>query len=274
MRVKAGLDPDNRTARVVRAEPFGNAGLSVAAASLGRRGDPMTAEQILDRVAGVYAGCRSYRDSGCARSRFLGLPGLPEFETDKPFRTAFVRPDRFRFEFSDPGGTEPYRYIVHAAGDVFQTWWDVRPGVERKSSLGLAVAGAAGVSDGAAHTVPALLMPEPVGGLRLTGLLELARLDDGDLTGAECYRLRGRPPGPAGAQAAASQQLFREMTGIDPPAEFEPMVLWIDQRTLLLRRVEGRHRLPFGESVQVTTYEPEVDVRISDEELSFDPPGP
>lgn len=233
----------------------------------------MTAEQILARMAAVYAGCRSYRDTGDVHSRFLGKPGLPEYEKHRPFRTAFVRPDRFRFEFANqfPGGTELYRFIVHAAGDVVQSWWDVRPGVERPASLGLALAGATGVSGGAAHTVPALLMAEVVRGRRLTDLTELARLDDEDLDGEACYRLRGRPPAPSGPQAETANRVFREMTGMEPPTAFEPVELWIDRRTLLLRRLENRHRLSFGDSAEVTTYEPEVDVPVPDQELAFDP---
>jgi hypothetical protein len=235
----------------------------------------MTADQILARMGAVYAGCRSYRDTGTVRTRFPGPPGLPEFETEQPFRTAFARPDRFRFEFSytHPGRTTRHWYVVHTAGDEVRTWWDERPGIERPESLGLALAAAAGVSHGAAHTVPALLMPDAVGGRRLTDLAELARLEDGDLGGAGCYRLRGRPPAPAGTHAEDARRVFREMTGMEPPTEFEPVMLWIDRRTLLLRRVENRHRLPFGESAQVATYEPEVDASVPDGELAFGAPG-
>src|SRR4051794_40464398 len=133
----------------------------------------MTAEQILEGMAAVYAGCRTYRDTGRVHTRFLTRRGRLDFESTKPFRTAFVRPDRFRFEFAShfPGQAEMHRFIVHMAGRVVQTWWDLRPGVERQSRLGMALAGATGVSGGAAHTVPALLLPRRVGGRRLTDLV-------------------------------------------------------------------------------------------------------
>jgi hypothetical protein len=235
----------------------------------------MTADQILTRMGAVYVACRSYRDSGTVRTRLPGPPGQPEFETDQPFRTAFARPDRFRFEFSytHPGRTARHRYVVHTAGTEMRTWWDERPGIERRETLGLALAAAAGVSHGAAHTVPALLTPDAVGGRRLIDLTELARLEDGDLGEAGCYRLQGRPPAPAGTHADDARRVFREMTGMEPPAAFEPVVLWIDRATLLLRRVEARHRLPFGESVQAATYDPEKDVPIPDNELELDSPS-
>lgn len=234
----------------------------------------MTAEQILAGMVDVYAGCQSYCDTGVVRTRFLGQPDLSELESGQPFRTAFVRPDRFRFEFSSthPGKAAPYKYIVHGAGEVVQTWWDVRPGVERHPSLGLALAGATGISGGAAHTVPALLLSETVGGQRLTGLGELTCLDDGDLGGVGCYRVQGRPPAAAGPMAEDARRMFREMTGMNPPTEFEPVVLWVDKRTQLLRQVERRHRLPFGESVQVATYEPALNAPVPDGELAFDAP--
>jgi hypothetical protein len=262
----------------------------------------MDAERVLKQMAAVYADCRSYRDSGCVRSRFLGNPGLPAFETDKPFRTHFVRPNRFRFEFSrtDPGQTEAGRCVLWTAGGTVSTWsalggelnraqreqWErfaaERLGgtlQERRGELGIfteyeslsrGIAAFSGVSGGASHTVPALLMPDVVCGQRLTGLVQVACLDDGDLDGAACYLLRGQPPAPVGPQAEASRRVFREMTGMEPPTEFEPVELWIDRRSMLLRRVETRHRLPMGESVQVTTYEAELDVSIPEEELAFD----
>jgi hypothetical protein len=265
----------------------------------------MTAEQILAGMAAVYAGCRSYRDTGVVRTRFLARPGLPESEEERPFGTAFVRPDRFRFHFArtHAGRTQAGRYILQSSGGTVRTrtaragepnrarralWerhvaeqpgatvreWRGELGIyEEYESLALGVAAFTGISGGASVRATALLLPGQVGRQRLAGLTELVRLDDADFDGAECYRLRGRPPAPSGPQVEATRQVFREMTGMEPPTEFEPVVLWIDRRTLLLRRIEDRHRLPFGESVQVTTYEPEVDVPIPDEGLAFDPPA-
>jgi hypothetical protein len=238
---------------------------------------PMTAEQILAEMTRVYAACRSYRDFGVVRRRFGGLPGIPESEDDRPFRTAFVRPDRFRFEFSSTHANTSgrTRYIVHASGETIQTGWDVSPGIERSEGLSSALAGATGVSGGSAHTVPAMLLPDLVRGRRLTDLEEVSLLDDGDHDGAACYRVQGRPSAPSGPRGEASRRLFRDMTGLEPPTKFEPVLLWIDRRTLLLRRVEHEMRLSLqGEaSIEVRTYEPAVDIPIADEELAFNPPG-
>src|SRR5581483_3621770 len=126
----------------------------------------MTAEDILTTAEAAYARCRTYADTGCVRTVFLEPDGRTDFVSTTPFETAFVRPDRFRFEFSThhPKTTEFSRYIIAASGPEVQAWWDIRPGVERPESLAMALAGATGVSGSAAHTVPSLLMPDRVTG--------------------------------------------------------------------------------------------------------------
>jgi outer membrane lipoprotein-sorting protein len=97
--------------------------------------DGLTAQQILDKMATTYATCKSYRDSGAVTNFFS-----PLHIDVKPFRTAFVRPDRFRFEYDDPTQEKPY--IVWAKGGEVRTWWYIKPGVEKPSLLDLGVAGA------------------------------------------------------------------------------------------------------------------------------------
>src|ERR1035441_6763211 len=97
--------------------------------------DALTAQQILDKMATTYATCKSYRDSGAVTNFFS-----PLHIDVKPFRTAFVRPDRFRFEYDDPTQEKPY--IVSAKGGEVRTWWYIKPGVEKPSLLDLGVAGA------------------------------------------------------------------------------------------------------------------------------------
>src|SRR5262249_47398083 len=122
----------------------------------------MNPEQILAALAEVYAECRSYRDAGRVVTRFLPAGDRRPHSSVRQFATAFVRPGRFRFEYRQRYREEDAwdRYIVWAHGAEVRTWWDVRPGVEEAKSLGMALAGATGVSGGSAHTVPALLLPD------------------------------------------------------------------------------------------------------------------
>jgi outer membrane lipoprotein-sorting protein len=207
--------------------------------------DGLTAQQVLDKMADTYATCKSYRDSGVVTNDFGPRPGsgatYPRHVDVKPFRTAFVRPDRFRFEYDDTTPEKPY-IICAKAGDV-RTWWHIKPGEEKQTSLEMAVAGATGVSSGSAHTIPALLLPQKVGGRRLTALTELKRLPDEGLEQTPCFKLEGK---------------FANT----------PMTLWLDKATfLLVRMVQDT-----GLTLCTTVYKPQVDIEIATADLEFNAP--
>jgi hypothetical protein len=224
---------------------------------------------------------------------------------DRPFCTAFVRPDRLRFEFSHgyPMSAAVSRYALLAVGGAVQVWHTL-PGGERTrahravweesaarlggtlhdwegelviatgyESVGLGAAALTGVSGVASHTVPALLLPEAVGGRSLTNLGDLERLEDGEADGVPCYRVRGCYPD-TGAMRAARRRI-RATTGVDPGRSREaPQVLWIERATLLLRRVESGVRWRDGRTEEVTVYEPQANVPIPGGEFECDLPRP
>src|SRR5713226_836535 len=75
----------------------------------------LKAEHELDRMAKAYSGCKSYYDSGVVKTVFVHADRNRTVE--KPFTTAFVRPDRFRFEFkSNEVDGQERRYIVWRKG--------------------------------------------------------------------------------------------------------------------------------------------------------------
>jgi outer membrane lipoprotein-sorting protein len=207
--------------------------------------DALTAQQILDKMAETYATCKSYRDSGVVTNDFGPRPGsaatYPRHVDVKPFRTAFVRPDRFRFEYDDTTPEKPY-IIWAKAGDV-RTWWHVKPGEETQTSLEMAVAGATGVSSGSAHTIPALLLPQKVGGRRLMALTDLKRLPDETLDKTACFKLEG---------------MFVN----------RPTTLWLDKATFLLVRMVQDSGLTLG----TTVYKPQRDIEIPAADLEFNVP--
>lgn len=208
--------------------------------------DVLTAEQILDRMAKAYATCKSYHDSGVVKTIFIKTGG--NLTVEKPFTTAFVRPDRFRFEYKEQkGGGQEYRYIVWRKDKEVKTWWDVRPGIEKEESLGLALAGATGVSGSSAHTIPALLLPEEVGGRRLTDITKAQRIKDAKLDKAECYCIEG--------------ELANDST-----------TLWIDKTTFLVRRIDKQTTFDDFRTETTTTYEPAMDSHVNEKQLEFDPP--
>jgi outer membrane lipoprotein-sorting protein len=216
--------------------------------------DPLKAQDVLDRMAKAYASCKSYRDSGVVKTVFFGATG--NFTAEKPFATAFVRPDRFRFEYKEKQGLGlENRYIVWRRGKEVQTWWDIKPGVEKLDSLELALSGATGVSGGSARTVPALLLPKEVHGQRLTEITEVKRVEDAKLDKFDCFRLEGK----------FILQLEAKFIN-------SPTTIWIDKKTFLVRRIDAQMKFDDFRTEETTSYEPAVDEEIPDKMLAFDPP--
>ena len=113
--------------------------------------------EIIDRMAETYSKCKTYRDTGTVTTVYKSDRGT---DTEvKNFATAMVRPDQFRFEYTEKG-TPNSRYVIYQKDTHVQTWWDVTQESEHPDSLGMALAGATGVSGSSAHTIPALLLPK------------------------------------------------------------------------------------------------------------------
>jgi len=145
---------------------------------------------ILRRVNETYSQCRSYSDSG-----FAVLDDVQQNKERIEFRTLFVRPDYFCFEWQDYG---PRR----GKSERFSTVWSngektiVRHDtgqikIENMSSLNLAIAGATGCSAAAAYIVPALLLPQLRGPKHLFMLSDLELISQDTVGEDVCYILRG-----------------------------------------------------------------------------------
>jgi outer membrane lipoprotein-sorting protein len=175
----------------------------------------LTAARIIEQMAKVYRTCASYADTGAYR----------DGNGSGTFTTAFVRPDRFRFEYESTFfAIFPERYLVwRDGGQAMYRSKGLLTNDGERMSLGDAVASATGVTYGTAHVIPALLLPEEVGGLTLGELSGLRRLPDAMLDGSRCYQITG--------------EWANETTTV-----------WIDQRTFLVRRIAGRDT--------VTSYQP------------------
>jgi outer membrane lipoprotein-sorting protein len=203
--------------------------------------DAITAKQVLDRMSKTYADCKTYRDSGVVKTLFVQDTGNRTVE--KPFKTAFVRPDQFRFEYKE----ETRRYIIWSKGKEVQTWWDVKPGIQKPESLQLAVGGATGVSSGSAARITAMLMPDKLQGWGGVRISDAKRIEDGNLEKVECFRLEGKYGN-------------------------NPITLWIDKKSYLVRRIDEQAKFDNFRTEQTTTYDPVIDGEITDKMLEFDPP--
>jgi outer membrane lipoprotein-sorting protein len=213
--------------------------------------DTLTAQQIIDQTVAVYSECTSYQDAGTVVTTYT----TPDrtWSDELQFSTAFVRPDRFRFVYKDTDlFKKPRRYLIWRKGEEVKTWWDISPGVGTGKSLNEALAAATGVSRGSAHTVPALLLPLEVTGVRLSDLKDAQRKEDKTLGAQECFVITGKYVG-------KGQEL--------------PQTVWVDKKTFLLRRAERSFDLKDGRAEQVATYEPLANGDIPESALVFDPPS-
>jgi outer membrane lipoprotein-sorting protein len=234
----------------------------------------LSATDIVRRMAETYKSCKSYQDSGTVTTIFHHEDGK-QHTSSKPFTTAFVRPDRFRFEFKDSfDGHKWHRYIVWARGKDVRTWWDIRPKMEGPESLALALAGATGVSGGSAHTIPTLLIPDQIGGRGLTELTGLKRLEDADLGDIHCFRVQGRQViRITRAERDEHRQKVQKLTGkIPEESEHGPTVVWIVKATFLVRRIEQKVQFESFRTESTTEYNPLLDTPIGEKQLEFGKP--
>ncbi|OYW01307.1 MAG: hypothetical protein B7X11_04125 [Acidobacteria bacterium 37-65-4] len=226
--------------------------------------DPQPAKEILARTAQVYAECASYRDTGSVVTTFHTGDGTSTRELS--FSTAFVRPDRFHFEYAEEGSsTGAPEYVIWRHGGEVRSWWDLRPGVKKEDSLNMALAAATGVSAGSAHTVPSLLMPKEVEGRRLSDLTDAVHKADEPVEGHACFVVEGKIPPPP-PKVAEKRKLPR-------PYPILSWTVWIDEATYVVRKVEMTLPTSRGDAVEVTTYEPALNAAVPDSALVFNPPA-
>jgi outer membrane lipoprotein-sorting protein len=156
-----------------------------------------------------------------------------------------VRPNQFRFEYSEKGKIAS-GCVVWKSGQEVKVSMAGPP--EYNKSLDMALAFATGISDGTAHTIPALLMPSEVTGTKLTDIQKPVRGEDKSIDGRNCFSIQGQLPGGRST-------------------------IWIDQESFLVRRFEQSY--PFGEGVTVaqrTDYQPVINQDVAAKLLEYNPP--
>ena len=178
----------------------------------GQTGDA-AARSVVERMTARYAGASSYQDTGAVEEVAGDKSGGRR--TVLRFKTYFVRPRLFRFEWAkiSPTTKEEDTNVVWSDGKQtysYHSWDDV--GAERKEDLWMGIAGATGTSRGSAHTVPTLLMEE-VGGFKLTQLTGLTSRGEERVGGEDCYVVRGYHPSgfPIDMWIGKSDFLLRKM---------------------------------------------------------------
>jgi len=226
----------------------------------------MTAADVLSRVCDAYGSCETYRDSGMMFQESTDLNGdaWPADPMDprkgaraaRPFRTAWTRSGRFRFEYVDSCDPGAARYVIWASGMDVRAGWGEASETSGPVTLEHALGAASGVSWGVSGELPiACLVGIKTAATILPSGEETAELiSDECIMGRRCMRIRldapGRPPfGPAN------------------------QTLWIDAETFLVRRIESTLTTAISEIHILVEYSPEANPSLSGKDLDFEPNG-
>ena len=153
-----------------------------------------TARLLLDQMAEKYSRLVSYQDEGLVKTTFDEETGG---RIEKlPFKTSFKRPNLVRFEWTDYFLTKlGKKRVVWSNGKESFTYWEPDR-YEKEENLGLAIAGATGISSGSAHTVLRMLLGyEEIGGFTWTNLNNTSVLEETVFEEVVCYHIKGTHPG-------------------------------------------------------------------------------
>ena len=229
--------------------------------------DNLTPQAILDRMRATYATCTTYQDQGCVEgSIFSG-----ESDRTRPFSTAFVRPNRFRYEFLNSKDDIHWnRYIVAQNNSRIQSWWDIKPGIQELDSLETGLIAAMGVSGESSSVVPPMLMPLMNFPMPFKLLTNLERLPDSEVDGVICFSI-------AGSFKITPRDITVKHCGqeIELPAAISShhTHLWIEKTSFLLHRIRRRCISTSPSSYEIlTTYKPTINMFVPDDKLIFEPP--
>lgn len=153
---------------------------------------PLSTEEILTLAAARYASCSTYQDTGDhIATLHAGEPN--QHRTSTPFKTWFVRPDLFRFEFRtrtwEPEANWDRSVITRVKSRV-ESFWSSLGTQKAPETLSLALAAATGVSGATANTIPRLLLPTEVRSRSLNERFKDAQLEAPEIIDTEpCHHL-------------------------------------------------------------------------------------
>jgi hypothetical protein len=197
--------------------------------------------KVVAAIAKTYAALESYRDSGHQESVSDG-----ELLSTLDFETKYLASGdlRFKYENALSNGLETSS-VLSKKGDVILAMTDYDSEPERYDDIFMAIAAYYGVSSGTSGNIPELLFElEDQTLFRLANLhlLDDARLKDGAL----CLRLQGT-----------------DFNGAE-------VTVWAGKDDYLIRKIE---EVTDANDRSTTSYNPEVNVKISDVDMLMTPPS-
>ena len=211
-------------------------------------------DDVLARCREMYAGLRSYADTGVVINEF----GVSSKE-QHAFTTNFNRAPRgFYFEFKKAAGD---RYVIWGDLEAFHTWWKTTAGrfdYPNPSNTG-AFIGAEAQTFGASAKIPPLLYSKANLPNAFANFTDAVLDGEEDVGGHRCKRLVGTA---RDVYAATGREVnVRKMT------------VWIDAESLLIRKiVEEWKPLPGQVSRHTTVFEPQANPSPDGSKFKFTPP--
>jgi outer membrane lipoprotein-sorting protein len=218
-------------------------------------------DRILKQAREAYQGLGSYSDHAQVLAE-MQLPGGPLTRERHEFTTAYRAPRDFVLIFEEDPAAGADRYVLWSDADAVYTWWSAT-GVTESYPPGTGLS-AFGVSAFPTRAAVLQILPLIFADTGLSGPIvdvASATLDgEEDVDGHPCYRLQG--VGRSGYATGGGETLRRT-------------TLWIDKRSFLVRRVfqdtqEGG--LAGAIDRQTTTFEPQGNPELGDDDFRFAPP--
>lgn len=228
----------------------------IAAASSGWR-DPapvdeqtFDARDVLRKSAIVYRTSKSYSDTGTVQTEYTNISRTWIGETR--FKTAYVAPDRFRFEATmQEMPRVEYTFVAWRDGHDVQATFSIDPDFNQKiTSLADALDAAAGISRDTSGMIPGLL----VDGMKLGGdivrLADPVRLDDTLIDGIDCFQVQGKRWPHDG-----------------------PTTVWIDKESFLILKIYEEDLIRNGTTKTTWRYQPARNAAVDEADLQFNGPA-
>lgn len=186
--------------------------LSICIFSRGFADEGIAPDVVLERMHDVYAKAETYQDTGVVET-IMDLGNRKQTMT-QTFSIVFRRASSIKIEWIDiMFGGQKSRFVLWSDGKLTQTFWEQLNQVQKSQSLMMGIAGATGVSGGAAHTIPSMLLKD-LHMSALSVLTDVKLLKEEVFEDVECYVIVGKHP-----------------AGFD-------YTLWIGKSDYLLRKLE------------------------------------
>ncbi len=161
--------------------------------SFAKSSTQLSAKDILNNVSSKYSLLKSYKDTGIVKTSLYTIN----------FQTYFVRPALFLFKWVQHANVYSPKTLKKELYSKHYAIWsnntgtyshyryksDSSDGIEKEKDIGMAIAGATGVSNGSAHKVPRLLMND-IGGRLITNLINLELLKDENILGIVWFHIK------------------------------------------------------------------------------------